>query len=60
LKRNDKIGSKIKRDEKYFGSETKRKYGVLISLWIEAKNLKRKIRSEKFEAKKSKQNFFFA
>jgi hypothetical protein len=27
---------------KIFGSETKRKYGVFISLWLKAKNLKRK------------------
>jgi hypothetical protein len=27
---------------KIFESETKRKYGVFISLWLEAKNLKRK------------------
>jgi hypothetical protein len=27
---------------KLFGSETKRKYGVLISLWLDAKNLKQK------------------
>jgi hypothetical protein len=26
---------------KIFGSETKRKYGVFISLWLEAKNSKR-------------------
>jgi hypothetical protein len=33
---------------KIFGSETKRKYGVFISLWLEAKNSKRN------EAKKNK------
>jgi hypothetical protein len=27
---------------KIFGSETKRKYGVFISLWLKAKNSKRK------------------
>jgi hypothetical protein len=32
LKRNEKIGSEMKRNEKNFGSETKRKYALLISL----------------------------
>ncbi len=44
LKRNEKIGSKTK----FFGSETKQKYALLISLRSEAKNLKRK-----------KRNFFY-
>jgi hypothetical protein len=46
-----------KRDEakrKKFGSETKRKYALLISLWSEAKNSKRN------KAKKSEKTFFFS
>jgi hypothetical protein len=38
---------------KIFGSETKRKYGVFISLWLEAKNSKRK------EAKRSEKKIIF-
>jgi hypothetical protein len=45
LKQNKKIGNKTK--QKFFGSETKQKYAVLISLWSEAINSKRK------EAKKN-------
>jgi hypothetical protein len=37
-KRNEKIGS----ETKIFRSKTKQKYGVLLSLWLEAKNSKRK------------------
>jgi hypothetical protein len=39
---------------KNIGSETKRKYALLISLWSEAKNSKRN------EAKRSEKNFFFS
>jgi hypothetical protein len=39
-KRKNQKRNEAKR--KLFGSETKRKYGVFISLWLEAKNLKRK------------------
>jgi hypothetical protein len=38
LKQNEKIGS----ETKIFGSKTKRKYAVGISLWSKAKNSKRK------------------
>jgi hypothetical protein len=49
-KRKDRKRNKAKR--KNFGSKTKRKYVLLISLWSEAKNLKRN------EAKRSeKKNF---
>ncbi len=50
-KRSEVKQSKTKRSEvkrKNFGSETKRKYALLISLWSDAKNSKRK------EAKKKK------
>jgi hypothetical protein len=53
LKRNEKIGSETKRSEakrNIFVSETKRKKALLISLWSEAKNSKRKAK---------KKNFFF-
>jgi hypothetical protein len=39
-KRKNQMRNEAKR--KLFGSETKRKYGVFISLWLEAKNSKRK------------------
>jgi hypothetical protein len=35
-KRKNQKQNEAKR--KHFGSETKRKYGVFISLWLEAKN----------------------
>jgi hypothetical protein len=40
---------------KIFGSETKRKNAVLISLWFEANNLKRK----ETKKKKISRNFFW-
>ncbi len=63
-KRKDRKRNEAKR--KMFGSEIKRKYALLISLWSEAQNLKRKIKfgfsrerakriSFRFEAK----NFFW-
>jgi hypothetical protein len=51
LKRNEKIGS----ETKYFCKRNKAKKALLISLWSEAKNLKRK------EAKRSrKKKLFFS
>jgi hypothetical protein len=50
-KRKDRKRNKVKR--KTFGSETKRKYALLISLWSEAKNSKRN------EAKRSEKKLFF-
>jgi hypothetical protein len=49
VKRKDREQNEAK--QKNFGSKTKRKYALLILLWSEAKNLKRK------EAKKK--NLFF-
>jgi hypothetical protein len=39
-KRKNRKRNEAKR--KNFGCETRRKYGLLISLWLEAKNSKRK------------------
>ncbi len=52
MKQKDRKRNEAKR--KIFGSKTKRKYALLISLWLEAKNSKRK------EAKRSekKNNIF--
>jgi hypothetical protein len=36
------ISFRLEAKRNIFGSETKRKYGVFISLWSEAKNSKRK------------------
>jgi hypothetical protein len=41
-KRKKKIRKRNEAKRKLFGSETKRKYGVLISLWLDAKNLMQK------------------
>jgi ABC-type transporter MlaC component len=45
--------SENKGKRKTFGSEAKRKYALLISLWSEEKNSKRN------EAKRSEKNVFF-
>jgi hypothetical protein len=50
-KRKDRKRNEAKR--KNYGSKTKRKYALLISLWSEAKNSKRN------EAKRSEFFFFF-
>ncbi len=51
-KRKNRKRNEVKR--KIFGSETKRKYAVLILFWSEAKNSKQK------EAKGSEKNYLFS
>ncbi len=55
LEANQKNLKRNEAERKIYGSETKRKYGLVISLWFEAKNLKRK----RSKMKRKKKKFVF-